>query len=121
MRKQNVSSDPIIGIDLGTTNSLVSYCDAGGAVVVRVGNEAGELAGSLPSVVRINLGTGKAEEIGEAARRHSVEFPLQTIYSVKRLMGRSLEDVKGEVGMLGYEVVGGDQNTARVKVGVSLC
>lgn len=117
MRKQNVSSDPIIGIDLGTTNSLVSYCDEGGAQIVRVANVDGEMVGSLPSVVRIDLGTGKAEAIGEEARAHGVEYPLQTIYSVKRLMGRSLNDVKGEVGMLGYEVVGGEQNTARVRVG----
>ena len=79
MKKQNVSDDPIIGIDLGTTNSLVSYCDEGGPQIVRVANGEGELVGSLPSVVRINLGTGKAEEVGEEARRHSVEFPLQTI------------------------------------------
>ncbi len=116
MIQQNVSDDPIIGIDLGTTNSLVSYCDAGGPSIIRIDHGAGQM-GSLPSVVRLDKQTGKAKVIGAGARDHAVEFPSETIYSVKRLMGRSLGDVEKDAGGLGYEVVAGNQNTARVKVG----
>ncbi|QQE13143.1 Hsp70 family protein [Planctomycetota bacterium] len=102
-----MSQELIIGIDLGTTNSLVAFCDEHGPRI---------LGESLPSVVRLG-DKGTAEMIGEEARRHAVEYPEQTIHSVKRLMGRGLGDIEGELGYLPYKVVGGAQNTARVDVG----
>ena len=105
--------DPIVGIDLGTTNSLVAYCDERGPRILE--GPGGERL--LPSVVRLSETTGDAEAIGAEARRHAVEFPRNTIFSVKRLMGRGLEDVRGELSYLPYEVVEGAHRTARVKVG----
>ncbi len=103
----------IIGIDLGTTNSLVAYCDAAGPRILP--SPDGQRI--LPSVVRLSPDTGEAEAIGDEARRHAVEFPTQTIYSSKRLMGRAAADLGDEQGRLAYEVVEGEQDTARVKVG----
>ena len=110
---QELSTEPIIGIDLGTTNSLVAYCDAKGPRVL----PGADGKAILPSVVRLGAVDGRAEAIGAAARRHAVEFPERTIHSVKRLMGRSLADVGDEAGRLPYRVVAGDHNTARVRVG----
>ena len=106
-------TDIIIGIDLGTTNSLVAVCDEKGPrVLLGPGDEP-----ILPSVVRLSEADGSAEAIGKEARQTAVQYPEQTIHSVKRLMGRGLKDVADEAELLPYEVVQGDQNTARVKVG----
>jgi len=111
--KQNRQAEPIIGIDLGTTNSLVAWCDEAGPRILE--SPRGDRI--LPSVVRLSPDTGKAEAIGDAARRHAVEHPAATVYSVKRLMGRSASDLGDEVGRLAYAVVEGEHATARVKVG----
>ena len=113
---QSNYDDPIIGIDLGTTNSLVAYCDEKGPRVLT--DPPGESGGALlPSIVRINPDSGKVEAIGDDAHAHAVEYPQQTIFSVKRLMGRDLEDVEDTLAYLPYEVISGDHNTARVRVG----
>ena len=111
MTAKQAEHETIIGIDLGTTNSLVAYCDAKGPRVLAGDGEEP----ILPSVVRLG-GDGKAEAIGDAARRTAVQFPERTVHSVKRLMGRSLKDVADEAAVLAYEVVAGEHNTARVKV-----
>ncbi len=105
--------EPIIGIDLGTTNSLVAWCDEAGPRILP--SPDGQRI--LPSVVRLSEQTGQVEAIGEEARRHSVEFPERTIYSAKRLMGRSAADLGDEVSRLAYPVVEGEHRTARVRVG----
>ncbi|MCE9590246.1 MAG: Fe-S protein assembly chaperone HscA [Planctomycetes bacterium] len=105
--------DPIIGIDLGTTNSLVAWCDERGPRIIP--DEQGR--NLLPSVVRFDAKTGQATAVGHAARDHAVEYPRETVFSVKRLMGRGLEDVRGELAYLPYEVVAGEHNTARVRIG----
>ena len=110
--------DVIIGIDLGTTNSLVAYADESGPRILP--DDEGRAA--LPSVVRLNpqqdCALGKrVEEIGHEARLHAVEHPEHTIFSVKRLMGRSLEDVADVLPYLPYEVVAGEHNTARIQIG----
>lgn len=107
------AADPIVGIDLGTTNSLVAWCDASGPRILA--GPAGER--SLPSVVRLDPATGRAEAIGTAARSSAVAHPTATVHSVKRLMGRGLADVADDAADLPYEVVEGEQHTARVKVG----
>ena len=109
----DVTCDPIIGIDLGTTNALVAYCDDKGPRVLT--GPAGEAM--LPSVVRLGESDGKAQAIGTAARQAAVEHPQTTIHSVKRLMGRSLKDLADDAGKLPYRVVEGEHNTARVQVG----
>ena len=109
-------NEPIIGIDLGTTNSLAAYCDQRGPRILE-GPDGQRL---LPSVVRYNDPKGQVEAIGREARLHAVEHPHNTIFSAKRLMGRSVTDVAGELGYLPYEVVEGEHNTARVKLGEQL-
>lgn len=105
--------EPIIGVDLGTTNSLVAWCDERGPRII-----ADELGRALlPSMVRFDWKTGEAVAAGEGARARAVEFPRETIFSVKRLMGRGIEDVRDELAYLPYEVVAGDHSTARVRIG----
>ena len=104
--------EPIIGIDLGTTNSLVAYCDERGPRVLADGQDRA----IFPSMVRFGE-DGRAAAIGHEARDHAVEFAGNTVFSVKRLMGRGIEDVREELAFLPYEVVEGDHNTARVRVG----
>lgn len=103
---------PIIGIDLGTTNSLAAYCDERGPRILE--GPGGQRL--LPSVVRYGDPSGQVEAIGREARSHSVEHPHNTIFSAKRLMGRSVADIEGELEYLPYEVVDGGHNTARVKI-----
>ncbi|MFW5682186.1 MAG: Hsp70 family protein, partial [Phycisphaeraceae bacterium] len=105
-------AEPIVGIDLGTTNSLVAHCnEAGPRILASPDGEA-----SLPSVVRLS-DAGGIEAIGSDARQHAVEFPERTIFSIKRLMGRGIGAVQDELSYLPYEVVEGEHATARVKVG----
>jgi len=103
------STEPIIGIDLGTTNSLVAFADTDGARIL--GSDDVQL---MPSVVRIDAdGT---IVVGNAAADQIVDHPDRTINSVKRLMGRSLDDATPDLKYLGYEVIAGEYNTARVQI-----
>ena len=102
-------SDPIIGIDLGTTNSLVAWADEKGPQILTA--ESGERM--LPSVVRY-AHDASVEAVGTQAREAAHEHPGRTIHSVKRLMGRSLQDSIADLPFLNYEVVEGPNQTARV-------
>ena len=108
MADSSGTAEPIVGIDLGTTNSLVAYFDERGPRVL--GDEAQQI---VPSVVRYE---GDNVVVGRDARDRAVEFPQNTISSVKRLMGRSLADASGDTEYLSYEVVEGPGNTARAKL-----
>ncbi len=99
----------IVGIDLGTTNSLVAYLD-GGVPKVIPDSEGRAL---LPSVVAF---TPNGVVVGEAARRQLARNPRRTIYSAKRLMGKGYEDVKDEVRHLPFEVLPSAE-VVRIKVG----
>jgi molecular chaperone DnaK len=101
----------IVGIDLGTTNSLVAYVDRG---VPRVIPDA-DGRGLLPSVVAFTPG---GVLVGEAARRQLARNPARTIYSVKRLMGRGYDDVREELPRLPYQVVPAAE-VVRIRVGDS--
>jgi Fe-S protein assembly chaperone HscA len=110
--------DVIIGIDLGTTNSLVAWCDEKGPRVL----SDSQNRPLLPSVVRLSPdaaspGGVSIDAIGHEARAHAVEFPQNTVYSVKRLMGRGMADVQAELHHLAYTVVEGEHHTARVRIG----
>ena len=87
----------IVGIDLGTTNSLVAHVE-GGIPRVIPDADGGTL---LPSIV---AWTGNGVVVGEAARRQLARNSARTVYSVKRLMGRGYEDVKDELSRLPFEV-----------------
>lgn len=107
------AADVIVGIDLGTTNSLVAVCDPrwwSGAPTV-IPDEQGRRL--LPSVVRY-APDGSVETVGWEARDRAAESPRRTIRSVKRLMGRSLQDVRADLSYLEYRVVEGPHNTARI-------
>ena len=102
--------EPIVGIDLGTTNSLVAVCGTAPRIIP---DERGRSL--LPSVVRFGPG-GAVEAVGYDAREHAVEFPERTVSSVKRLMGRSLADAAPDQPYLSFQVVEGEHNTARVSL-----
>jgi molecular chaperone DnaK len=102
----------IIGIDLGTTNSVVAVVEGGDAVIIPTA-EGGHLC---PSVVGF---TQKGERlVGQTAKRQAVVNPENTIHSVKRLMGRRIDDAETErtKEMVSYTIVGGPQDDARVQV-----
>src|ERR1700684_513103 len=100
----------IIGIDLGTTNSVVSVMEGGQAVVVP-NQEGGR---TTPSVVAFT----KAGErlVGTVAKRQSVTNPENTIYSIKRFMGRRFNEVSEEMKLVPYKVVAGENGDARVEI-----
>jgi chaperone protein DnaK len=100
----------IVGIDLGTTNSLVAICDERGPRVLP--DERGRAL--VPSVVR--LVSGGSPVVGHEAREHAVEFAVRSISSVKRLMGRSFEDVADDARRMTYEIVAGRRGSAAVRV-----
>src|SRR5689334_2151591 len=99
----------IIGIDLGTTNSVVAVMEAGTPVVIP-NQEGGR---TTPSVV----GFAKSGErlVGQVAKRQSVTNPENTIYSIKRFMGRRFDEVSEEMKLVPYKVVRGDNGDARVE------
>src|SRR6201999_4049949 len=102
--------EKIIGIDLGTTNSVVAVME-GGDVTVIPNQEGSRLT---PSVVAF---TSKGETlVGEPAKRQAITNPKGTIYSIKRFMGRRHSEVQSEEKMVPYEVVGGPDEFVRVRV-----
>jgi len=102
----------IIGIDLGTTNSCVSVMEGNEPVVIV--NQEGKR--TTPSVVAFT-DDGKGErKIGDQAKRQAMANPKHTIASIKRFMGRNYDEVKSEIKDVTYEVIRGDNNTARVKI-----
>lgn len=103
--------EKIIGIDLGTTNSVVAVMEGKDAKVVP--NQEGNRL--TPSVVAFN---DKGETlVGEPAKRQAVTNPRRTVYSIKRFMGRRHQEVAVEEKMVPYEVVGSPEEYVRVKAG----
>ncbi len=103
-------SEKIIGIDLGTTNSVVSIMEGKEAKVIP--NAEGNRL--TPSVVAF---TDKGETlVGEPARRQAVTNPRRTVYSIKRFMGRRHNEVQTEEKMVPYEVTGGPQDYVKVRI-----
>ena len=103
---------PIIGIDLGTTNSLVAVADWPAPSPPRIIPDS-RARSMLPSVVRFD-DAGNPVELGYEARAGAVAHPLSTVFSVKRLMGRSLADAAPDLNFLPYRVVDGPHSTARI-------
>ena len=100
----------IIGIDLGTTNSVVAVMQGGEPVVIP--NQEG--ARTTPSVVGITK-TGE-RLVGQVAKRQAVTNPENTIYSIKRFMGRRYDEVGEETKRMPYKVVRGPHDDARVEI-----
>ena len=104
----------ILGIDLGTTNSVAAVIEAGEAEVV----ESAEGNRITPSVVAVNTRSGE-RYVGQTAKRQAVTNPENTIFSVKRLMGRRYDDpeVQDAAGRLPYKIVAGENGDAHVEMG----
>ena len=100
----------IIGIDLGTTNSCVSVMEGNQPTVI-INNE-GER--TTPSVVAFT--DGGERKVGNPAKRQAITNPANTIYSIKRFMGETYDQVGLEIGRVPYKVVRGDNNTPRVDI-----
>jgi molecular chaperone DnaK len=99
----------IIGIDLGTTNSVVAVMEGGSPVVIP-NQEGGR---TTPSVIGF---TKTGERLaGQVAKRQAITNPENTIYSVKRFMGRRFEEIGEEMKLVPYRVVRGDNGDARVE------
>ena len=110
--------EPVVGIDLGTTNSLVAIADERGPVIIPDGDQP-----TLPSVVGFD-DTGSMLTIGAQARAHAVERPETTVYSIKRLMGRGFDQLAEELPHLAYPVErrassdeGATRDIAAVRIG----
>ncbi len=100
----------IIGIDLGTTNSCVAVMEGNQPTVI-INNE-GER--TTPSVVAFT--DGGERKIGNPAKRQAITNPKNTVFSIKRFMGETYDQVQKEIARVPYEVVRGDNNTPRVKI-----
>ncbi len=126
------ATDPIVGIDLGTTNSLVAHCTEAGPVILA----SPEGHRSLPSVVRLlPSSTADAADrppsddatpgssaytvaaLGQAARDHALQHPTTTLHSTKRLLGRSAADLADDLPHLAYRIIEGPHDTARIELG----
>lgn len=100
----------IVGIDLGTTNSVVAIFEGGEPVVLQ--NAQGK--STTPSVVGFKKDGNRL--IGDLAKRQAVQNPTHTISSIKRFMGRRHKEVKSEEKMVPYELVGGPDDLVKVKI-----
>ncbi len=103
----------IIGIDLGTTNSVVSVMEGGSATVIPT-SEGSHL---LPSVVAFNKNGERL--VGIPAKRQAIVNPENTVYSIKRFMGRRYDEVETERKMVSYKVVPGPSGDVRVEIPVT--
>jgi len=101
-----------VGIDLGTTNSLVAYLDAAGHPSVIPGADGDKL---LPSVVTL---TRKGDiVVGNKARAALIDEPDRTVYSIKRLMGRGVADIHEELKLFPFRIAEGSESVIRVQLG----
>ena len=100
----------IIGIDLGTTNSVVAVMEGGDPVVIP-NAEGGR---TTPSVVAFTKDGERL--VGQVAKRQAVTNPKQTIFSIKRFMGRRLEEIPEESGRVPYQVISGSNGLASVEI-----
>src|SRR5687768_2555591 len=101
----------VVGIDLGTTNSLVAYVKDGVPVVIR--DESGD--GLVPSVV--SIGEDRTIFVGREAQRRLLTAPGCTVYSVKRFMGRGIEDVHEDASLFPFSV--GGEKGGVVRIGIA--
>jgi molecular chaperone DnaK len=100
----------IIGIDLGTTNSCVSVMEGNEPVVIP--NSEGKR--TTPSIVAF-VENGE-RKVGDPAKRQAITNPAKTIYSIKRFMGHTYDEVSKELTRVPYKIVKGDNNTPRVQI-----
>ena len=104
-------AEKVIGIDLGTTNSVVSVLEGGDPVVIP-NAEGGR---TTPSVVGFTKDGERL--VGQIAKRQAVTNPQNTIFSIKRFMGRRFAEIEGEKGRVPYKIVAGPNDVGAVEVG----
>src|SRR5271168_3171261 len=106
LANERAGTERIVGIDLGTTNSLVAYMEGSQPAVIP-GVDGSNL---VPSIIALDPVDPAAESqrptvtVGNSARRALIETPDRTIYSVKRLMGRGLEDIQDELKLFPFHL-----------------
>src|SRR5712691_2147014 len=105
------NNERVVGIDLGTTNSLVAWMNLTKPEVIP-GTDGDKL---VPSVV--SLSPGGEVIVGNAARRELIDHPDRTIYSVKRLMGRGVEDVREELKLFPFRIAEGSESVIQIQLG----
>ncbi len=110
--QQDNTSDIIIGIDLGTTNSLVAYIKDGNPFAIKTIDLKNAL---VPSIVHFGK---EGLMVGNDAKKYLELDPANTIYSVKRLLGKSYQDIHQQNAMLGYEIIQ-DDTESQVKIKVN--
>ena len=108
-----MASDHIVGIDLGTTNSLVAYMQGDSPVVIP-GEDGLNL---VPSVVALD--ENNQVIVGNAARKYLIETPERAVYSIKRLMGRGVEDIQDELKLFPFQLAEDlhEGEVLRIKIG----
>ena len=105
-----MAEEKIIGIDLGTTNSVVAVME--GTEVKVIPNQDGNRL--TPSVVAF---TDKGDRlVGDQAKRQAVTNPKRTVYSIKRFMGRRHNEVESEEKLVPYKIVGGPNDLVKVEI-----
>src|SRR6202020_1867364 len=110
LRRHSTIMGKIIGIDLGTTNSVVAVMEGGQPTVIS--NQEG--ARTTPSVVGFTK-TGE-RLVGQVAKRQSITNPENTVYSIKRFMGRRFDEVGEEAKRVPYKVIKGPHDDARIEI-----
>src|SRR4030081_198587 len=103
-------ADKVIGIDLGTTNSVVSVMEGGDPVVI----PHAEGGRTTPSVVGFTKDGERL--VGTVAKRQAVTNPQNTVFSIKRFMGRKISEVQEEAKRVPYKIVSGPNDTVMVEV-----
>ncbi len=101
----------VLGIDLGTTNSCMAIMEGGQPVVIP-NSDGGR---TTPSIVAFTKSGERL--VGQAAKRQSVTNPTNTVYSIKRFMGRKFDEVAHEISLVPYQVVPAKNSDARVQIG----
>src|SRR5881628_1501501 len=100
----------VLGIDLGTTNSCMAVMEGGDPVVL----ENSEGARTTPSIVAFTKSGERL--VGQAAKRQAITNPENTVFSIKRFMGRRFDEVNEEMKMVPYKVVRGENADARIDI-----
>jgi molecular chaperone DnaK len=108
--EEDISMSKVIGIDLGTTNSVVAVMEGSKPTVIQ--NQEGNR--TTASVVAINQSGERL--VGQVAKRQAVTNPANTVSSVKRFMGRRFDEVASEIKTVPYRVVKGENETARIEI-----
>lgn len=114
--KLNKPKNIVVGIDLGTTNSLIAYYKKEINQPVAISANAGEKV-ITPSIIHFESDNGRFL-VGESARELLKSQPEQTVYSVKRLLGKSYTDIKGHQDYYGYKIIdGGEDSLVKIQLG----